>query len=1287
MDGGGGGDAGSTATLSRKTTLNTDDDMEASTTVGQNYVLSLNLVVTRSELNLHFSQDVAEEGRLTRSNLQGRRLSNFADNVQRSYTENYMDHRDEEAIFGTSFMGGDIYSPSRSNQDGTHGGGGGGGNGGGNGNGGGGSKHRESRNVERIPFPGITVIGKATPPSVSEHESSTNYRKRSATIGISMPTLTLSPRVPKMLENTFDEYQKILKLGREHSVFGSSLLAKHVAAQNEAEKKESGHQKDGYAMSTALKPVSTVVLVDITACEFLLKGSSGIKSQGYVKTPATKVLVSSQYGVGPISNTTTVQNVTASFGELNIRISEKVGGRPNSRTPTNAFRGGRDGGGARGGAASGGATPALQATLAGFKLHVKVVLPSSLHARRGESQSNKITAVATLDKVLVMFDFTKYSLIRGFQDSWYDVERFRQWLNATEPAGGTSSRGDTSDSASMAFLNDSSDDDDSSDDGDIGSSKRSKSVSSRSNSRTGTVDSGRAGGGGSTRRTKPSVSAGSTTHSKASSNGSGSSNGHGSAAKKNVIVFIVNVKDVIATSNLDLVLGTTSASARNLVVRGQVHAGTETSGTAAVKLETVRVGDCNEATNGVTITRHAGEWRDDDGEDPNGLIQGELVVDGMLVGLVYAAPKDGISSISSVTPVLRASISIDKVSAIIKTCMQHRHTVVFHLAVSGAKAHVVDKWHPAALEGGGAEQNDVFAPASSGKAAAAARGDADASPSDHSPDERLSSSTDINLGSIVALLTFQSIPTLKKINERLVEVFKSSKAVSTRVGASNAGAGPAGGGVGDDDADGKDESVMQSDSQAPSSKYSQAFASLGKGFGSVNVCGDALTVVGFETHLHESSWWLFNVAEFGADFVYAPRSQVQCLDLHIGPQDGANEDSNPGIELYSMFALDAQEDTPRPGVDMSVEQWRAWCHERKAASILTGDAKRAILVRARRSVLKSTMDISQLKQTTSSEKIVRCIFVAEFPNRIQVTLNAQNLNELKLYIENLLERTSGGGLRLAETPPTSPLRPNRAIVYLLADVGADATASGDGSPSFVFNPRLQPFSSKDSNITVEWILAQVGITNLQKSVLGSIYKTLHVPLAIYVNTVEVGLHDSVYDGVDQVTELKSESSVYVPLKQVKAATSVNAAGPQAARSALLSEHYRTPSHHRPRRKMSTSPSLARKFMAPNSGGTSSTTLEHANRHVTSGSKSSAGSPDSLTPFPAAAGRPLSARSGQSEGSVVYFTPPGSAAGSIESSGSRQSSPHRSLPPLRMSPKESPQMPQRSGSSLRFEGKM
>ena len=1276
---GGGAGIGDTGTIGKERSESTASDEDgANANVGQNYALSLSLMITRSELNMHFPEDVVDEGRLTKSNLQGRRLSNFADNIQRAYSHRGDELGNEEAQFGGNggnFAGG-TYSP-RSHLDG---GGGAGSNA--SFTGGGTGKHRQQRNVETIPFPELTLVGSATPPAVTENESSTNHRKWSAAIGIRMPKVTISPRVLDIIENTVKEYNIILELGRAHSVYGSSLLTKHVAAVSEAEERQAGNQNEGYDLSSQIKPWTMVVLVDISACEFLLKGNSGVKSEGYMKTPATKILVSSTHAAG--STTNTVQNITASFGELNIRVAEKSG-RHSTRSPASMSTDGPRG------APTAGAKPALQATLAGFKLHITRVIPSArLHQKRGQSQrTTKITCIASLEKVLVMLDLNNYSLIRGFQDSWYDKERFLHWWISKEDD--TSSAGEESDydesvsvsdrhgtvtssnygsnrgrrqksggsrSPSMAFLEDSSDDSSDEDNNGRGSSKISKSVSSKSNSnsRTGTLDSGRSHTySSSARRTHATKSSRSgSTGSKESGRSGRLYDNHEHSESTNIIVFIVSVEDVIATSHIDLFLGTTSASAHKLVARGQVHVAGEKRGTTAVTLETFRVGDANETTDGLTIVRHE---LAEGSTDPNGMIQGELLVKRMRAGVVYSAPKDGIASIVGTTPVMRASTTIDEVSAIIKSCTGMRHTVVLHLTVTDANAHIVDEWIIPTAGNAAAGESDVFSARRDDSETD--RGGGAELPSSRTllTDSRLSSSTNINTGTVVAMLTFQSVPTLKTISDRLIGAFKSSTAESTHIGASGIDFDVDGGG--EDDGD---DVSWEEDSHPPSSTYSEAFARLGKGVGRVKVQGEALTIVGFEKDFLESSWWLFNVAGFGFDFAYSPRSQVQYLDMHIGPTDD-NSDRKPGVELYSMVAHDSRVETPRLAFDKSVEELREWCSDRKAACVLSKDgthAKPDILVRARRSVLKSTVDVSQLKTSTMLEKIVQCTFATEFPDRIQVTLNAQKLNDLKLYVESMLQRTSAGGS--AQTTPTRPVA-QIPITYLLDETSGDT--------AFVFNPSLQPFSvGKDGKITVEWILAQLGVTDVKRAILGSIYKTLHVPLAMYVNKVEVGLHSFDYDAIDEVTDLKRETSFHVPLKQVIRSSNVEGWGESRSHRPSPPVDQRPA----PRRVTATSPLVSRRFMS----SSGSVTIKE---RTPTAIQSSADRPQEMQsdgPPIAMHNRPVSAKSGMTDESggspIRYFTPTGSV-GSLDLTIS---------PQPRSSSGGSPLLARRAGSSLRFE---
>jgi hypothetical protein len=476
---------------------------------------------------------------------------------------------------------------------------------------------------------------------------------------------------------------------------------------------------------------------------------------------------------------------------------------------------------------------------------------------------------------------------------------------------------------------------------------------------------------------------------------------------------------------------------------------------------------------------------------------------------------------------------------------------------------------------------------------------------------------------------------LLTIQERLLLAFKSS-APSTVNGA-----------------DGEGGQDWGDDSQAPSSTYSQAFARLGKGLGAIEVLGSEFTVIGFQNHLVEPSWWFFRIADYELDFDYAPRSQSQTLKLQIG---GAIDDSSgeteylPGIELYSMHARN-EEEHPRSALAMSVEKWREWCTARMEACMLTGTEvgpKAEILVSVRRTAILSTMDISGLKTARDDfnpNRIVKCIFSAEFPDMIRVTLNAQNLIALKSYVENLLQRTESSA---PETPVTAG---KKKIVYVLDD------STGIGSP-FVFNPTLQPFVAEHGKITVEWILAQLGITDLERSILKSVYRLLHVPLSKYVNSLEASLHTHSVDTTDKVPELVPENSRSMPLKKVKATSLTSMEG----RSGSWDSSPRVASIGSSR-----SPALQRRILSPR--------LSTAGHRT--GRASRAGSSDR----PSSRQTSLRPHSAASDGSGGYFTPPGST-GSFDR--------HLSASPL-SSPLPSPLgilLPttpvEKKGSSLRVE---
>jgi hypothetical protein len=1114
------------------------EESTADLNVGTDYAYSLDIIISRSVMNMHFAEDTAAVSNLTKANIQGsdRRMSHYHENVQRSFRD---DLGDEEMNIGSSFNGGrDRILPSP-------------------------IALSPKKSMESIPFPEVGIVAASTPPSVTALESHTNHTKRSACIRIRLSdltiekskskSLTLSPRILDFIDATVKEYNAVLSR-RSSTGFGASLLSKQMSlSTNGGDAKESAANFD----VDSSRPVSTVVITHISEAEITFSGTKDTKVEGRVTTPATKILISSTYGVGEKANTGTVQNITASFKGLSVRIAEKAT-KSYSRSPVN--------GGHMYPGQGNTPKPALQATITGLDLHATRILPKQA-AKGSEKQTTTITTIVNLKKVYVLMDLTKYQVIKSFQNAWYDKERFLGFAFSRKEPDEAAEHNIGTDNPPPQHRGSKVDPwgwDVSDTDSDSTQSSAQQSTASRRNG--GSSPSGsKAGGSVRSSRMHPTGRHGterlarsvsdrparsiSSKISKGSKSSVGSSEfSTNTPSFKNVMIYLVDVDEVVVTTNLDQVLGSLSVSARGFRSRGQLHFGKNRQGGAVASLKRLRIGDAEDSTNGEDPISERSEEA--------ALIKGEILIQplpdqdsGLHGGITYAVPERGLRSLTKPATVMLANGRIGSASGF----LQSRHIVVLNLNLKDSNFQLTKQW-----------KKDWNSAADDGI------GDSDDA-SSLGIDSRLSSETELNTGTITIMLVHNTIPTVTKLVDRLQKVFKVTE-------------------MGD--------GAEPWDDQATSA----ATALPGRGKGTVRVVGKSITVVGFERDFVEANWWLFKIADFGATFELTPRAGVQTLKMEIGEigEDLRESLKTTGVNVYSMTT---RESAPHPDPEhlFTLQQWREWCKLRFESTLLppsdlhprewknTQDP----ILKIPRTMLSSKMDVSSLE----AKSLIECKFETGFPDQILVTLNAHDLNLLKMYVEKLIEESTGSSTSKRKLEREKAARAAESFELNGSADGAtlDATADdgggekGDvqflleppnvsGDASFVFKPDLKPFSAGAGNITVEWILEKVKFktTDLQKTILGGVYKILHVPLALYVAKVETVLHAEEVDTLGTITELKREAPVYRPLKIVKHASSGGQDRPSSPDTAGTANSSRSLRHLRP--GGGTSPSIPRRVL-------------------------------------------------------------------------------------------------------------
>jgi hypothetical protein len=790
-----------------------------------------------------------------------------------------------------------------------------------------------------LPWPRLAVQFATEPPLPTCPASETNYYKANGVVKITMPTVTLAPRI---LDFIVDSQKRYYEVSSMQTVFHSELLQQAVKARETAESAAADQQRSGML---GIPSFSRSWLVTINSDEvdrvrpppadgaeaaaarlgshWILLCNPPVKVQCHIKMSPTSILWSQQYRIADGAEIRSGQSITASFEMLTVK----------------ALYAGQCAG--RG--------PAFEAAIKAASAHVARTLPETRLDQRGRAKLPSkgdeepdphavLTLVVNVASLSSSIDYSQYKDLQTIQRDWYDKEKLFHFAfkrEARQPNGGRSGDGGRSfqdqsvRSHSQTYTAGPVLVDDGTDSGEASSSDEGGTDSSSDGSSAKRLleevdhhddDDSSGGGGGAAagntsafaRRShfnpRPSSVGSSSVRSR---NGSVTSTDDALSAaesdSKETILFIVRCQKIEATASMDAILGSVSVEIEDTHVRGQAHFGVPSSGMANVFIGRLRMSDpdtvdplaeedeqCEdvqrdggEAGGQTDALRPASGGQQRSTRRKTGMIRGEVVAEQILAGVAYVRPS--FQSELAESALLRANLRVARVSAHMRDAV----TTVLFVDMSDLKASVVDTVDKSKMHADGPRQRhpnprhrnpyqrkrQKEVPSSSSRLKTSYVGGgagARAKAVGQAPGLRFKNHTQIEFDTVHTIFTTDAAPHVTRLVERVAVFVRGA-------GASSADSGGSRG-----EGDGETESETSASAHGPFSPLHNPPTEPGNP-GSIRIQGQTISVAAYQRVFTERDWLLLDVPNgFRLHFECTPGEPTQRLEFELG-EEGADE--------------------------------------------------------------------------------------------------------------------------------------------------------------------------------------------------------------------------------------------------------------------------------------------------------------------------------------------------------------------------------------------------------------
>ena len=292
---------------------------------------------------------------------------------------------------------------------------------------------------------------------------------------------------------------------------------------------------------------------------------------------------------------------------------------------------------------------------------------------------------------------------------------------------------------------------------------------------------------------------------------------------------------------------------------------------------------------------------------------------------------------------------------------------------------------------------------------------------------------------------------------------------------------------------------------------------VGRGFGTVAIAGKQIHLAVYNKGFSDKEWWLVSGAGLHVESSSAPRSCFQTLAASIGKAmgDGANAkqssrssgSSESAVKVVKVVGTTAKNTAGLP----QQEKIRTYMKAALGANGAWAPSTKLSIVSLPPTDLISELTFPRtgLYENGGELKVVTSKFIVDFKKQsVRVSFNGKDYVELNSVVNKYQKRVASmfkGYQAQMEEGIDAANNTDDVIKPLLFEFDK---AVLEKNPEFYrFDPTLRPIHIGTTKaLSIEWLLKQFNITDLQTTLLGVTYECLHRPSMGIIKAVELAMH-------------------------------------------------------------------------------------------------------------------------------------------------------------------------------------